>query len=99
MSRPKTKEEIRQEFLEHIKGLVKYWDELPQKTTTDRLDGLAFSILSTIDGCSISICALNIVVRPHPDDKQFNIDNGDDYYPDGLVINDDVYLHDLWVNL
>ncbi len=99
MSKPKTKEEIRQEFLNHIKSLVKYWDELLQKTTTDRLNGLAFSILSMIDRCSIELCALDIVVRPHTDDKQFNIDRNEDYYPDGLVINDDVHLHDLWVNL
>ena len=46
-------------FLEHISDLVGYWDEIAGQNQKDKLEGLAFSILSTIDGCScVGIYAL-----------------------------------------
>jgi hypothetical protein len=35
-------------------------------------------------------------MEPHPDDKQYNIDNGEQWVEDGQIINDDVMLHDLY---
>lgn len=95
----KTKEQVRQEFLEYIKELVKYWNELPQKTTTEKLDGLVFSIFNIFDGTTVALPAFDITVKPHPDDKQFHIAQSEDYYPDGLVINDDAHLHELWTKI
>jgi hypothetical protein len=42
--------EIRTEFLSHIKGLVGYWESLPDKTVRERMDGLVFSIMNMLDG-------------------------------------------------
>ena len=48
----KTEKEIRKEFLDHLHFLVDYWqDEKVAPTMKDKLNGLVFSILSTIDGC------------------------------------------------
>lgn len=40
------------EFLEHIKGTVEYWSALPGKTDYEKCNGVAFSILATLDGYS-----------------------------------------------
>lgn len=46
-------EKKREEFLEVISGYVHYWDkEVEGRTQKERLEGLAFSILSHIDGSS-----------------------------------------------
>lgn len=96
MSKPITKEESRQMFLSAVSDACWYWSQLEDRTEKERLDGLAFSLLNIFDGTSSFPCAIDLVLRPHPDDKDFLIAEGTDYIEDGLVINDDVYLHDLW---
>ena len=90
-----TPEEIQTQLIEHFKMLAKYWAELPDKTPKDRCDGLAFSILNIFDGTTAVLPAFDIVAKPHPDDKDFNIKNGERYYEDGTVVNN-CYLHDLY---
>ena len=95
MSREKTKEEVRQEFIDMVKARTHYWATAKgDMTVQERCEGVAFSLMNIFDGTS-GLPAFDIVVRPHPADKQFHIDEGDDYYPDGMVINDDCYLHNL----
>ena len=56
MSREYTKEEVKEQFLNHVRMLIEYWDkESAKETQTERLEGLAFSILSAIDGESASL--------------------------------------------
>lgn len=95
MSEPFTKEYAVDEFLSSIQNSVDYWASLKDKTEREKLKGLAFSILCLIDGVHGMFPALDIVVRSHPDDKQYAIDNALDYWPDGLVLNENVMLHDL----
>ena len=76
-----TQDEIREQFLEHIRMLVKYWGNLENRTTEGKLDGLAFSILSMIDG-STMLPQFIVAPNSHPDDKQYYIENGEPYYPD-----------------
>ncbi|MBD7967739.1 hypothetical protein [Paenibacillus gallinarum] len=48
-----SKQEITKEFLEHIKhGIVEYWANLSDKTDLEKCDGVAFSILTLLDGYS-----------------------------------------------
>ncbi len=89
--RARTAEDLRSDFLSYLKTLVVYWDDLPDKTSREKLDGLCFSILSIFDGTSIAFPAADIVMRPHPDDRQFHIDNNEDWIEDGTVINDTIY--------
>lgn len=83
MSKEKTINEVRNEFLSHIKTLIDYWEKVPnQNSIKDRLSGLAFSILATIDGCSMDLPSFILAPCPHEDDKQFNIEEGNDFYPE-----------------
>ena len=45
-------EGLRKEFLDHIHSLVEYWSEVDERDAKEKLEGLAFSILSSLDGCS-----------------------------------------------
>ena len=81
-SREFTEEEIKEQFLDHVRMLVNYWDkETSKQTQTERLSGLAFSILSAIDGCSVSLPSFILAPLPHEDDKQYAVDNEENYYP------------------
>lgn len=92
MSRAKTVEEVRKEFLDQVRVIASYWASLPDKSDSDRCDGVAFSILNILDGTS-SMPAFDLLVSPHESDKEFNIDEGDNYYEDKMMIND-CMLHD-----
>lgn len=95
MSRAKTVEEVREEFIAHIRSIAAYWAKAPNADTREMCDGVAFSILNVFDGTSGSMPAFDIIVRPHPEGKQFSIDNGDNYYEDGMVINE-CQLHEMY---
>tara|TARA_R110000868_G_scaffold162439_1_gene393707 strand:+ start:40912 stop:41217 length:306 start_codon:yes stop_codon:yes gene_type:complete len=86
MSKAKSVEEVRKEFLYQVSAISSYWASLPNKTEIERCEGVAFSILNILDGCS-SLPAFDLLVSPHEDDKQFNIDEGEDYYEDKMMIN------------
>lgn len=51
MENKKTTEQHREEFLDHIRLMVGYWDEIDNGMgQKERLEGLAFSILTAMDG-------------------------------------------------
>lgn len=94
MSKSKSVEQVRGEFIDQVKVIASYWARLPNKTEMERCDGVAFSILNILDGCS-NMPAFDLLVSPHEDDKQFNIDEGEDYYEPKMMIND-CMLHDAY---
>lgn len=94
MSKAKTVEEVRETFLDQIRFLAHYWARQKPNSSREACDGLAFSILNIFDGTS-GLPAFDIIVRPHPDDKQYHIENGEDYYEDGMMIND-CHLHEMY---
>lgn len=98
MTRAKTAEEAREAFLDQIRTYVSYWasNNVGDKTVRERLDGLAFSILNILDGTSSGLPAMDIVLRPHSDDKAYCQEEGETWYEDGQTINADIMLHDLW---
>lgn len=96
MSRAYTKEEIRKQFINYIRSLVKYWNDIEDQSTEEKLSGLAFSILNIFDGTTIALPAMDIVVRPHPTDKEYHQKENTNWYEDGTVLNDDVILHHIF---
>lgn len=98
MSKPIDKEAAREAFLDQVRAYVDYWahPDVQRDNVKERLSGLAFSILNIFDGTSAMMPAFDIVVRPHPDDKAYQQAEGEDYYVDGMVINDDCHLHELF---
>ena len=92
-SKPISREEARETFLQHVRFLARYWAKERPDNVLEACEGVAFSILTTMDGCA-GFPSLDLVLRPHPDDKAYHEENGDDYYVDGMVINGDCHLHD-----
>ena len=82
MSKEKTMEEVREEFLKHVASMINYWDTKVEGTPRYKLEGLAHSILATLDGCSGGMPGFNVSPYLHEDDKQYNIDRDKDYYPE-----------------
>lgn len=93
-SRAYTTKEMRDRVLAHVRHISHYWATLPEKTDRERCDGVAFSILCMIDGVT-HLPAMTLTMEPHPDDKELQISDGENWIESGMAINDDVYLHDL----
>lgn len=81
---PKEKkmEEVREDFLNHVRDMVDYWHDVPNKTEKEKLNGLAFSIMAALDGCSVDIPGFIVAPLPHETNKQYHMDNEEDYYPE-----------------
>ncbi len=61
--------------------MVEYWAALDMPEMA-RLEGLAFSILVALDGEAAAIPAFIVAPYPHPDDKHYHVENGENYYPE-----------------
>ena len=76
--------------------LVEYWENVklaPERDSLrDRLSGLMFSVLATIDGVSADIPKFILAPDPHQDDKDYHIFNKVHYYPENYqnVVNGDI---------
>lgn len=96
--RPVPAEELRDQFLAHVRAMVAYWATIPQSARPSdimsRCEGVAFSILTAIDGCSMGLPAFDLVARPHEDDKEYLRAEGSDWIEDGTVITD-TSLHEI----
>lgn len=91
----KSKEELRNDLLSHFNCLVNYWSNV-EGSDKYKLEGLLHSLLTTFDGCSGGFpCAIDLILRPHPDDKQYSISEEEDWIEDGTILNDDVMLHEI----
>lgn len=89
MSKAYTRDEVKAMFQSHVRDLVRYWEccavsELRahsgQSELHERLEGLAFSIMTTLDGCT-GLPKFAVIPDPHPDDRRFHIKEGEDYFP------------------
>ncbi|MCQ4085873.1 hypothetical protein [Saccharibacillus sp. JS10] len=87
MSREKVSDEIVAELIEHIRGAICTW-EMTDKTSLEKLNGLAFSILVALDGDADGIPQFIVAPRPHHEDKQFNIERGFNYYPENHLLDE-----------
>jgi len=95
-----TTDEIREKVLNHIRAMVQYWDNLPKETTVEKLDGLAFSILTMLDGCTMDLPGFIVAPCPHEDDKSYHLDHKEKFYPDNsnIKVDGDIAgcLHELF---
>ena len=94
MSREYTKQECVDMFMEYVMSLVSYWANV-EGSKEWVLHGLLHSILVVFDGEAAALPAFDLVPSPHPDDKQYHIDNGENYWPEDMHMNDETYLHDI----
>ena len=68
MSRAWTSQEVREKFLHSVWEAVRYWASVEDKDPADKLEGLAFSLLSMLDGCQPALPPFELVPMPHADD-------------------------------
>ena len=78
-----TTDEIRDIFLNHVRGLVQYWEkESRAETSLKKLEGLAFSMLVALDGCAYDCPGFILVPSVHPDDKEYHRSQGENWFPE-----------------
>lgn len=81
-----TEDEIRDQLLDHINYLVKYWNGEgnsnvdPLSSSRYKLEGLAFSICSALDSSFL------VARNPHPEDREYCESCGENWYPEGVDI-------------
>lgn len=97
MSKAYTKEEMREMFIHQCRATAHFWSRVEDRTPREMCDGVVFSMLNIIDGMSGGFpAAIDLVMQPHPDDKDYNISNDENWVEAGQIINDDGRLHDLY---
>ena len=78
-----SEEEVQDMFLSYVKVLIDYWEKVESEPSVKgKLEGLAFSILSTIDGSSVALPSFILAPLPAPEDKLYLIANGENYFPE-----------------
>lgn len=95
MSRAFTREEVRNQFLDYLWIMIDEWARADRQNCHERLSGLVHSILSTIDGCAMALPAFKLVLDPHPDDKQYYVSNGSNWYEPDMDVTGTDYLHEM----
>jgi hypothetical protein len=84
MSEPRqyTEDEVRKIFIQQIWAELNWWEKESRAVTIhEKLRGLAFSILVTLDGAS-AIPGFHVVPCVAPEDKAYYIENGENWYPE-----------------
>lgn len=80
-----TEDEVRKAFLEYVWQIIDYWEgqcdqEVAQYPCRKKLEGLAFSLLVTLDGESIDLPGFIVAPRPHPSDKAYHQENNENWW-------------------
>lgn len=89
MSRQYTRDEVREQFLKKVASYAKYWEnESRAVTVREKLEGLAFGMLVILDGGCPDIPGFLVIPNPHPEDKDYHISEGEDYFPFSKSIKD-----------
>lgn len=81
-----TREEMTEQLLHHFIGMVDYWDsvdiiQVGPMSQKERMHGLLFSILSTLDGSSMGIPGFILTPSVTAEDQQFNEAIGENWWP------------------
>jgi hypothetical protein len=90
MTKELTTEEVRNTFVALAHNIADYWAGLPDKTDKEKVEGTIFSLFVLIDGGG-AMPSFILAPDPHPSDKDFHIEKGDDpYYPENHLLRDSV---------
>ena len=77
-----TTEEARDIFMKQVAGIVKYWQNESRSTPEGRVSGVAHSLLVLIDGGTLNLPAWKVISDPHPDDREYHKENGENWWPE-----------------
>ena len=76
-------------FLDQVRVLVNYWTNSNDGDVKNKVEGVAFSILSAIDG-SGELPGFMLAPRPHESDKEYYIENCENYFPTAPDVDSDI---------
>jgi len=80
--RQMTEGEVRARFLEYVWHTIRYWFESTRNPgTLDKMEGLAFSMLTMLDGGRMGLPSFIVAPASHPDDPEYSKEHGEDWYP------------------
>jgi len=85
-SREFTENEVRAHFLSNVWGIIDYWNNISDPSC-NRTEGVAFSILSMMDGSNLGIPGFIVTPNSCPEDKEYYIKRNENYYPDNTNSN------------
>jgi hypothetical protein len=89
-----TVKETQEKLIRYLWGVLDYWLYESRATNTrDKMEGLLFTILSTLDGSSADIPGFQLIPYVGTGDKEHHIKFGENWYNDKEDIGG--YLHEL----
>jgi hypothetical protein len=91
-----TREEMQQQYLDHVRDAVNHWFRAELHDDREKLEGLAFSILVMLDG-DTNLPGCRVLPIPRPDDQEYHEEIGENWYPEDVNIAGD--LHERFLNL
>jgi hypothetical protein len=92
-----TQDEARGIFMERVRSIAQYSAGV-KNDPLDAANLTAFSILSLLDGSTIGFPAVDLHVQPHPEDKAWLKENGENWFEPGMVLNDNTHMHEEFHN-
>ena len=91
-----TPEEVRDMLIKRIHTIVDYWaNDSRTPGTKEKIEGAAFTILSLLDGCHLELPGFTVSPNPHPEDKQYHIERGENWFPENVSLG---VLHEFFHN-
>jgi hypothetical protein len=97
-----TEDEVRNNFLKHLKGLAAYWEKVEGRTCLEKIEGAIFSTLVALDGEADGLPSFIVAPYPDPSDKNFCKDEGENWYPQNnnkVVCDISGSLHDTFAKM
>lgn len=106
MSTPRayTNDEVRDALIQHVWALVRHWSNtrLEGADLLDpcraRVEGIAFSILATLDGSAGGLPGFVVAPSPHSSDEEDRRSEGENWFPSTPEIATDIAgsLHEIF---
>lgn len=100
MKKPRawTQKEIREKFLKDMWARLEYClKEDGMKTPQHKLEVFMHSTLAMLDGAAIDLPGFQLIPNPHPDDKDYHKERGENWFPDnvdiGGALHEEMYKH------
>jgi len=83
-----SQDEARYQFLEAVRTRCQYWasPDPSMGSIEDRCFGVAHSIFSIIDGCTLMMPMLDLTIRVDPADQDWHAERGEQWFADGMQI-------------
>ena len=101
-----TNDEVRDLFLQQVWTYVRFWttaklegDDLGHRDPTQhRVEGMAFSILAMLDGCSGGLPGFIVAPSPHESDEEYHRGEGENWFPCTPKVQTDIAgnLHEIF---